>query len=411
MKLEQIRQKRKELAASMESIAASETLTDEQALAFDAAEQEFDALGEKAARLERIESRKADLAKPEPVAAARAMRGPEAKTEFESLGEFMYAVRFNQNDQRLEYHEGLRASQSMGTGSEGGFAIPTQFASEMRSVEPSAAVVRPRATVLPAGTPPDAAISMPVLDQVDSNSLYGGVSVSWIGEGVTKPETSAALKQVTLTPHEVAGHIVVTDQLLANWQSADVVLSNLLRKAMVAAEDQAFINGNGTGKPRGFLGSGAEIEVARTTGSTVKLADLINMESALLGSANAVWLMSPAVRGVIRQLNSSTTGGSLIWGDGSIVSGAPATLLGRPVVISDRLPALGSTGDIMLADLSYYLIKDGSGPFVAASQHVHFTSNKTVIKAFLRVDGKPWLTDALILEDATEASPFVVLHS
>jgi HK97 family phage major capsid protein len=83
------------------------------------------------------------------------------------------------------------------------------------------------------------------------------------------------------------------------------------------------------------------------------------------------------------------------------------------VVFNDRIPGLGSTGDLMLLDLSYYLIKDGSGPFVAMSEHVHFTQNKTVIKAFWNVDGQPWLDEPIPLEGSTAntVSPFVVLSS
>lgn len=70
---------------------------------------------------------------------------------------------------------------------------------------------------------------------------------------------------------------------------------------------------------------------------------------------------------------------------------------------------LGQPGDVWLADLKHYLIKDGSGPFVAASEHVYFMQNKTVIKAFWNVDGAPWLTQPIQLENGYQASPFVKL--
>jgi hypothetical protein len=75
---------------------------------------------------------------------------------------------------------------------------------------------------------------------------------------------------------------------------------------------------------------------------------------------------------------------------------------------------LGVTGDLMLADFSAYVIKDGSGPFVAMSDQVHFLKNKTVIKAFWNVDGSPWLTEPIVPSTSNStalASPFVVLSS
>jgi HK97 family phage major capsid protein len=64
---------------------------------------------------------------------------------------------------------------------------------------------------------------------------------------------------------------------------------------------------------------------------------------------------------------------------------------------------------VLLADWNYYLIKDGSGPFVAASEHVHFTKNKTVIKMFWNVDGAPWMQAPIKEENGWQVSPFVAL--
>jgi len=67
---------------------------------------------------------------------------------------------------------------------------------------------------------------------------------------------------------------------------------------------------------------------------------------------------------------------------------------------------------VILADFSYYLIKNGSGPFILASEHKYFTENKTVVKAFYNVDGSPWLRNPITLRDGvTEVSPFVVLEA
>jgi HK97 family phage major capsid protein len=84
-------------------------------------------------------------------------------------------------------------------------------------------------------------------------------------------------------------------------------------------------------------------------------------------------------------------------------------LMGYPIMWHERSPALGTKGDLTLADLSNYLIKDGSGPFVASSEHVKFTSNKTVFKIFWNVDGQPWLTAPFTQEGGFVVSPFVTL--
>ena len=323
--------------------------------------------------------------------------------EFRNFGEFIHSVRFQPNDKRLEYRE-----QSMGVGAEGGFMVPKQFRENLMSVDVQAPLIRPRATVIPAGDPPDAEISMPMLDQSAAENMFGGVTVTWIGEGQTKAETDAAFKEIKLQPNEVAAYITTTDKLLRNWQAAGPTLSGLLRNAMIAAEDYQFLRGNGVGKPSGIIGCTAEIAYNRAVASQIAYADVVGMLARLRSDAGAVWIAS---RTTIPQLANIRDTGNFNLFMTQATLGVPATLLGIPLIFNERSPALGSKGDLVLADLSYYLIKDGSGPFVQASEHVFFRQNKTVIKAFWNVDGKPWLTAPIPLEGATTStvSPIVVL--
>jgi len=83
--------------------------------------------------------------------------------------------------------------------------------------------------------------------------------------------------------------------------------------------------------------------------------------------------------------------------------------MGIPVVFNQRSPALNAVGDLVLADFDGYLIKDGSGPFIASSTHVKFRENKTAMKVFWNVDGQPWLTAPLYGEDDYRTSPIVEL--
>jgi HK97 family phage major capsid protein len=134
----------------------------------------------------------------------------------------------------------------------------------------------------------------------------------------------------------------------------------------------------------------------------------MGMYARLKMGGSPVWIASQTT---IPQLATIADAASRnIWVE-SAAPGIPPTLIGIPVLFHDRSVALGTAGDLVLADLSYYLIKDGSGPFVAASEHVYFTSNKTVVKIFMNVDGKPWLNEPLPLEGSTSntVSPFIVL--
>ncbi len=294
----------------------------------------------------------------------------------------------------------------MDDGAAGGFAIPPQFRETLLQVTPQQSIVRPRAQVIPAGSPPDAPVTMPALDQTGAapGNAFGGVQVQWIGEGGLKPETDMRLREITLTPHEVAGTITVTDKLLRNWQAADALLRQQLRGAVVQAEDFAFLRGNGIGKPLGFLASTALYRVPRATANAVTYDDVVNMVVRLWGQG--VFLYSRSMLGALMKLKDGQ--GRPLWVP-SVREGEPATLMGYPAIENDRNPQLGQLGDLSLVDLSQYLIKDGSGPFVAASEHVLFRQNKTVIKVFWNVDGAPWLTAPFQVENGDVVSPFVGL--
>ncbi len=430
MKLEQLRSKRNEAAVKVKAIADLEangaTLTAEQMAEFEENYAAVESLDAQVKRAERSQGVQARLDEPRPSVGAMQFGstlpgagpvhpgGPEASREFATLNEWStalaghFATKGRVTDQRLEYGEpSQRGEQNMGDGPSGGFMVPKQFRGELLSVDQAAAAVRPRARVIPAGTPPDAEISMPALDQSSAQNMYGGVEVAWIAEGGTKPPTDAKLREVRLAPKEVAATVVLTDKLLRNWQAAGAILSELLRKAMGAAEDAGFINGSGVGRPLGFLGSGALITVNRAGANTIAYEDVVAMEASLLAGAQPVWLTTRRAVGELRMMED--TEGHLIWTSGNAVEGRPPTLLGYPVLVVPRMPALGTLGDLVLVDLSYYLIKDGSGPFIASSEHVHFATNKTVIKAFWNVDGAPWLNTPIVQENGDTQSPFVAL--
>lgn len=342
----------------------------------------------------------------------------EAPEEFRSLGEFLSAVRFNPADPRLNYVEtgSEKRQQSMGIGVEGGFAVPTQFIPELKMVDPQAAIIRPRATVIPPGDPPDATTTLPALNQSTASNIYGGMAVNWISEGASKPETDLELLEICLTPHEVAGYTIITDKLLRNWGAAESVVSNMLRLCVRGAEDTAFLSGTGVGQPLGVINSPARINVARAGAGAIAFADVYNMLSNAKFGGSLVWIGNQTI--LPQLITMADGGGNSVWLPGtssSINAGAanspPGTLFGIPLVFNERSPALGAIGDLILCDFGYYLIKDGSGPFVAISPHVHFLTNRTVIKIFWNVDGQPWLTTPIPMEGGGgNVSPFVVLN-
>ena len=93
---------------------------------------------------------------------------------------------------------------------------------------------------------------------------------------------------------------------------------------------------------------------------------------------------------------------------GSAGNAAPL-LKGRPVIEVEQAPALGSFGDIVLADLSQYILVDG-GFRAMLSADVRFLNDEAVFRFTMRVDGKPaWASPVASWNGSATRSPFVAL--
>ena len=301
-------------------------------------------------------------------------------------------------------------AMSMGVATTGGVVIPEQFTSTILSMAGEGAIVRPRATVIPAGDPPDAKITIPVFNQFGANGIYGGMSMVWIDEAGTKADNTPEFTSIELEPKELGGSTIVTDKLIRNAPAMSTWLANMYRTLVTGKIEYTFLRGNGVGQPMGVLTAAGRKTVTRNTASSVLYADVRSMLAALPADSwgNAVWV---ANQSVLPQLINLVDGaGNTLFMVGDITKKVPASLFGLPIVFTGKTPVLGSTGDLMLIDFSYYLIKEGSGPYIASSEHVYFTTNRTVVKCFTMIDGQPWVKTPLTLEDgSTTVSPYVVL--
>lgn len=409
MNLQKLIELRATKVASMQSLldgatAEDRELTAEESATYDTLMTEQATLKGQIARAEAQEKLNAEMSapvtKPVHTPAVVSMKDNQLidETGFSSMGEFMGAVKAG-NDSRLEY-----VAQSAGVGSEGGFAIPKQFGEMIMAFSPESSIVRSKATIIPGGDFPDAPISFPALDQSGGKGVYSGVVTSWLGEGEEIDETSFSLREIEMASKAVAGFIPFSNKLLRNSGAASTMGTMLLRQAVMKAEDDAFIGGNGIGKPLGFMNHKSAKAINRNTANDVKFNDLANMIQSSKGDIKE-WVISQTLYSTLRVLEDGS--GRLIFSDGT--AGMPPMLLGFPIRWSERTPARGSKGDVMLLDLSYYYIKDGSGMTLSASEHVKFTQDKTLFKIIHNVDGQSSMNDKLKLENGETVSPFVIL--
>ncbi|MGV1006825.1 MAG: phage major capsid protein, partial [Candidatus Nanopelagicales bacterium] len=199
--------------------------------------------------------------------------------------------------------------------------------------------------------------------------------------------------------------------------SFEAFISGVLPEAMAFYEDDGFINGSGVGEPLGIRQSGAMLSVTKEAdqaADTIVWENIVKMYSRMLPSSHsrAVWIASIDTFPELATMALNVgTGGSAVWLNNG-VEGPAATILGRPVIFTEKSPVLGDAGDIMFVDPSYYLIGDRQVMSAMSSPHFLFSSDKTAFRIISRVDGRPWLNSAVTPKNGgASLSPFVQIEA
>ena len=338
---------------------------------------------------------------------AKAMDG-----EFKSFGDFLQSMAPNTIASR-----GIDARLKVlgeGAGDQGGFLVPDAFTTQLLSLALEDAVVRPRAFRMPMSS---LNLSMPsIVDTTHATNVFGGVQAYWTPESGSYTSSEPSFGRVTLTAKKLTAYTSAANELLADSAiSLEALLMRIFPQAISYFEDDAFINGVGGGQPVGILNADALVTVAKETGqaaTTITAENIDKMYSRMLPSSRsrAVWVAHPDTLPQIVALSRSVgTGGSAVMMS-NMAGSAPASLYGRPLIVSEKCQTLGTAGDIFFVDFGYYVVADRQSLSMASSPHVRFQNDETVWRFTSRLDGRPWLESALTPRNGSNTlSPFVNL--
>src|SRR5262249_44717493 len=185
--------------------------------------------------------------------------------------------------------------------------------------------------------------------------------------------TEPQFKQLELKAWELSGYSVSSNVLLQdNAVGLEKFLLTLFARSIAWFEEFAFLQGNGAGKPQGILGAAAALAHNRAGANQVQFADVAGMWAKLLPYSwnRAVWAFSPSVVPQLLQLKDGANRAIFISIDQGAVKAPTWALLGRPAFPTEKLPALGTRGDLILIDPALYVIGDRMQVEAAASEHV-----------------------------------------
>ena len=159
------------------------------------------------------------------------------------------------------------------------------------------------------------------------------------------------------------------------------------------------------------LNSGALVTVTRTDANKILGSDISAMYNRmdLRGRNTAKWYVG---NDAAPQLDALFAVGStaVLYPWMSTGTNGVKQLYGRPVVTTEFNESLGTSGDIVFADMNQYLLWTNGGIEESRSIHVYFLTDETAFRFVYRVDGKPTVTSPLTpYKGSTTTSPFVAL--
>ncbi|MBB6299416.1 phage major capsid protein [Rhizobium leucaenae] len=285
---------------------------------------------------------------------------------------------------------------NIGTPSAGGYAVAPEFSTTIIDKLTQFSPMRSVAAVMSIGTNK---VFLPKL----ATQLAGG----WVTETGTRPSSEPAFSQVEIDVYEHAVVVPVSLQLLEDsFVDLGSYIAGQIATQFGKAEATAFVNGDGNGKPLGFLDStllaGYSTVTAAQSGTDL-VAKLIELHYSLptAYANNGTWAMNRKTMGLIRAALDTSSKGTL-WSD-SLANGTPATLMGRPIAempdMADFAPAVAAdTFPVAFGDFSYgYQIVDRVGVQILRDDFTGADNGVVKIRGRRRVGGKLVNAEAIAL--------------
>ena len=392
MTISELRDKRANLWKSMTTFLDTRTGSDGVLSAEDDAsyakmEKDFDALTNEIKRMERKEALEAEMNKP--VGTPITEKPMKTSDDEEKTGgaskvynkSFWNAMR--QKNIRPEIANALQE----GTDSEGGYLVPDEFERTLIEALEEENIFRSLAHVIQTASGDR---KIPVVASKGT--------ASWVDEEGTITESDDAFSQVSIGAYKLGTLIKVSNELLNDSVfNLEQYISKEFARRIGTKEEDAFFNGDGSGKPVGIFNStgGAEVGVTTASATAITADEVIDLFYSLGAPyrKKAVWVLNDATVKAVRKLKDGN--GNYLW-QPALTADTPDTLLGRPVKTSSYVPTIASGAKVIaFGDFSYYWIADRQGRVFKKLSELYAATDQTGFVATQRVDGKLILPEAI----------------
>lgn len=425
-RLTKLRQQRAEYVKKLRTLhdlakTEDRALTEEEASTFDLSRSKISDIDKEIAREEEL--RALEGVTDEPEARISVTKDEEDKKStkgcFRTLGEQLFAVRDAALprpvfDTRLTTRAASGLHESSGT--DGGFLVQPDFASELLKKAVDAAALAPRCRRIPVEKN---GLKMNALDDKSraDGARWGGIQAFWEGEADEFSASRPKFTQLEWKLKKLTGLCYATEEMLEDATALGSIISEGFSQEFAFKIDNAILRGTGSGQPLGILNSPSLISVAKVTGQAAASfvgGNAIAMRARLYSRSrpNAIWFINQDVEAFLPKLNvvgDATKSDILVYMPANGISAEPYDrLFARPIIPIEQASTVGSVGDVVLADLNEYLLIEKGNMKADVSIHVRFLFLESAFRFVLRIDGQPlWPTALTPAQGTNTQSPFV----
>jgi HK97 family phage major capsid protein len=344
---------------------------------------------------------------------------------FRNLGEQLFAVRDfyanHREDPRLiELEKRAATGLNESIPSEGGFLVQTDFTTELLKDTYDTNEIPRRCRRIPISGPSNA-FSMNVVDESSraTGSRWGGVQVYHEAEAASLSGLGSKPKfaKIEMKLEKIQGLCYATDENLQDAAQLSGIIAQAFPEEMGFVLSDDIIRGDGAGKCLGILNSPALVTIAKETGQaadTILTENILKMWKCRKGR-NLVWLYNQELEDQLDTLTLAigTGGVEMRLFQPPALGQTYGTMKGVPAIPVEVASGAGDVGDIILADLSQYILIDKGGIQTAESIHVEFLTGQTVFRFTYRVNGQSIRKNKITPYKRTDTnfyvSPFITL--
>lgn len=281
---------------------------------------------------------------------------------------------------------------SEGTDTAGGFLVPVQMVAELIRRRPGMAILAGRSTNITASSD---RVWAPRLGaaSTDSTMYSSAVAVTDVGEIPTaaQADTNPAFEQVAINMHALKAETRLSRFLVADAAfNVEGMLAEEFGTAVLLGKDDRHLTGNGVGKPLGITADTAISTVNSGSASALTADGLKSLVYALPAQyrAQSTICLSTSALTAIRKLKDGS--GRYLWdaGYGDISGGVPATIEGRPYLVSDFLDSVTASAiPMFIGDLSAYWTVERQGFTIEVLRELYAGTNQIGYQGFCRYSG------------------------